>query len=139
MDTSVFSNKEIVPGDRDLVIELKETFQLWNSVRDYVQKMAPDSTEEWKYSGKKFGWSFRINDKKRVIVYLLPRESYFKVAFVFGQKATDAIMDSTIRDSIKEELQSAKVYAEGRGIRINVHDATILEDVRHLIKIKLAH
>jgi len=139
MDTSVFSNKEIVPGDQDLAIELKETFHLWNSIRDYVQKMAPDSVGEWKYSGKKFGWSFRVNDKKRVIVYLLPREAYFKVAFVFGQKATDAIMDSSIRDAIKEELRSAKVYAEGRGIRIDVRDATILEDVTHLIRIKLAH
>lgn len=139
MDTSVFSNKEIIPGDQDLVIELKETLHLWNSIRDYVQKMAPDSTEEWKYSGKKFGWSFRINDKKRVIVYLLPREAYFKVAFVFGQKATDAIMDSTIRDSIKKELQSAKVYAEGRGIRIDVRDRDILEDILKMVQIKLAH
>lgn len=139
MDTSVFSNKEIIPGDQDLVIELKETLHLWNSIRDYVQKMAPDSTEEWKYSGKKFGWSFRINDKKRVIVCLLPREAYFKVAFVFGQKATDAIMDSTIRDSIKKELQSAKVYAEGRGIRIDVRDRDILEDILKMVQIKLAH
>ncbi len=139
MDTSVFSNKEIVPGDQDLAIALKETHHLWNSIRDYVQKMAPDSAEEWKYSGKKFGWSFRISDKKRVIVYLLPREAYFKVAFVFGQKATDAIMDSTIRDAIKKELQAAKAYAEGRGIRIDVQEETILEDVKHLITVKLAH
>jgi hypothetical protein len=95
--------------------------------------------EEWKYSGKKFGWSFRINDKKRVIVYLLPREAYFKVAFVFGQKATDAIVNSTISDTIKHELLSAKAYAEGRGIRIDVRGAEVLEDIRNLIEIKLTY
>lgn len=139
MDTSVFSNKEIIPGDQALFMELKNTCDLWNSIRDYVQEKAPDSVEEWKYSGKKFGWSFRINDKKRVIVYLLPREAYFKVAFVFGQKATDAIVNSTISDTIKKELLSAKAYAEGRGIRIDVRDPDVLEDIRQLIGIKLAY
>lgn len=139
MDTSVFSDKEIVPGDQNLSIELKENYDLWNSIRDYVRKKAPNSMEEWKYSGKKFGWSFRVNDKKRVIVYLLPREAYFKVAFVFGQKATDAIMDSTISDTIKNELLSAKAYAEGRGIRIDVRAPEVLEDIMHLIDIKLVY
>lgn len=139
MDTSVFSDKEIVPGDQDLFNELKESYNLWNSIRNYVQKMAPDSVEEWKYSGKKFGWSFRVKDKKRVIVYLLPRVSSFKAAFVFGQKATDAVLDSTISDAIKNELLSAKAYAEGRGIRIDVRDPEVLDDVMQLINIKLIH
>ncbi len=139
MDTSVFSNKEIVPGDQDLSVELKDTYDLWNSIRESIRKKNPDSVEEWKYSGKKFGWSFRINDKKRVIVYLLPREAYFKVAFVFGQKATDAILGSTVSAAIKTELLSAKVYAEGRGIRIDVREPEILNDIRRLIEIKLAY
>jgi hypothetical protein len=139
MDTSIFPNKELIPGDRDLSGKLGKTCDLWNSIRDYVQEKAPDSVEEWKYSGKKFGWSFRINDKKRVLIYLLPREAYFKAAFVFGQKATDAIVNSTISDTIKKELLSAKVYAEGRGIRIDVRDPEVLEDIRGLIEIKLAY
>lgn len=80
-----------------------------------------------------------MNDKKRVIVYLLPREAYFKVAFVFGQKATDAILNSTISDEIKNELLSAKAYAEGRGIRIDVREPEVLKDILRLIEIKLAY
>jgi hypothetical protein len=139
MDTSIFKDKEVVPRTSELAIALNETYDLWNSIRDYVHKAAPDSVEEWKYSGKKFGWSFRANDKKRVIVYLLPRKGYFKVAFVFGQKATDAIMDSTISDTIKHELLSAKAYAEGRGIRIDIRGPEVLEDIRNLIEIKLTY
>lgn len=139
MDTSVFTNKAVVPGDGDLFVELKATYDLWNTIRNYVHTAYPGAVDEWNYSGQKFGWSFRIKDKKRVIVYLLPREGYFKTAFVFGQKATDAILDSTIDKQIREELQSAKVYAEGRGIRIDVRDSQVLEDVKRLIAIKLAH
>ncbi|HLP53621.1 MAG TPA: DUF3788 domain-containing protein [Fluviicola sp.] len=139
MDTSVFTNKADVPGDGDLFVELKATYDLWNTIRNYVHTAYSGAVDEWNYSGQKFGWSFRIKDKKRVIVYLLPREGYFKTAFVFGQKATDAILDSTIDKQIREELQSAKVYAEGRGIRIDVRDSQVLEDVKRLIAIKLAH
>jgi hypothetical protein len=46
-------------------------------------------------------------------------------------------MESTISTSIKEELQAAKVYAEGRGIRIDVKDKHLISDVKELINIKL--
>lgn len=72
--------------------------------------------------GEKYGWNFRIKDKKRAIIYFLPRDNYFKVAFVFGQKATDTIMESDVSPGIRNDLEKATKYAEGRGIRIDVKD-----------------
>ena len=60
------------------------------------------------------------------------------VSFVFGQKAYEKIMNSNISKEIKIALQSAKVYAEGRGIKIEVRDQKILKDISQLIDIKLA-
>ncbi len=90
-------------------------------------------------SGEKYGWSFRIKDKKRVIIYLLPQDRFFRVSLVFGQKATDMVLNSTIADNIKTELKNARAYAEGRGIRIDVKDKSSLKDIEELIKIKLAN
>ena len=73
------------------------------------------------------------------IIYFLPRENYFKVAFVFGQKATDDIMSSDIQTDIKNELHAAKVYAEGRGIRIDVKDEKKINDIEKLIDFKLKY
>ena len=42
-------------------------------------------------------------------------------------------------ESIKQELSSAKVYAEGRGIRIDVKDNLIVPDILKLIEIKLRY
>jgi len=67
------------------------------------------------------------------------REKFFKAAFVFGQKATEKILESTISDSIKTELIAAKAYAEGRGIRIEVRDQLHCKDIEKLIEIKIAH
>ena len=122
MDKSIFSDKKQIPGDKDLEQGLGSTFRLWKQLREAASAHPSALSGEWNYPGEKFGWSFRIKDKKRVIIYLLPRDKYFKVAFVFGQKAFDEIMAGSFPEVIRQELSSAKVYAEGRGIRIDVKD-----------------
>jgi hypothetical protein len=134
---SIFIQKGMKPTKEDLKKELGDTFELWTTLAEFTKKANPDSFEEWKYSSEKYGWSFRISDKKRVLIYLLPRDNFFKVAFVFGQKATDKILDSNISESIVKEIKLAKVYAEGRGIRIEIKNKSITNDIKKLIKIKI--
>lgn len=137
MDKSVFTDKNKTPNNNELIGSLGDTVVFWQLIRDYTFLKYPEAFEEWNFSGEKYGWSFRIKDKKRAILYFLPREKYFKVAFVFGQKAMDVIMKSSISDSIKSELESARVYAEGRGIRIDIKDDLLINDIKELIDIKL--
>lgn len=139
MDTSIFSDKAVTPDENMLAAALGDLQQTWKEIQKYVIDNYPLAKEEWNFPGQKYGWSFRIKDKKRAIIYLLPRERYFLVALVFGEKAANEALGSTISDSIKNEISSAKVYAEGRGFRIEVKDRTLLEDIKKLIEIKLAH
>ena len=108
-------------------------------IQDYVHLKYPNAIDEWNYPGEKYGWSFRIKDKKRAILYLLPRDKFFKVSFVFGQKANDMILKSRISNTIKSELEAARVYGEGRGIWLEVKDELLLPDIKELIDIKLAN
>ena len=138
MDISVFTDKEKIPTGKDLADALGNSKYLWDKITKYVLASYPEGLEEWNYPGKKYGWSFRIKDKKRAILYLLPREGFFKVAFVFGRKAVDEVLQTDIHEKIKTELQSAKVYAEGRGIRIDVTGEEIVADIKKLVDIKLS-
>ena len=138
MDKSIFTDKNRIPDSHDLHDALGNIYNSWQLIRDYVHLKYPKALDEWNYSGDKYGWSFRIKDKKRAILYFLPRENYFKVAFVFGQKATEIIMKSLVSDSIKVDLDSARVYAEGRGIRIDIKDELVINDIKELINIKLS-
>ena len=132
-------DKSQVPTDVDLQAALGENYKLWMEIRDRVFEKYPTGTEEWNFPGKKYGWSFRIKDKKRAIIYLLPREGAFLAAFVFGGKAFNVIKESEVSAKIISDLESARVYAEGRGIRIPVPDSSVLDDIFRLIDIKLAH
>jgi len=139
MDISIFTDKKIMPVDDDLHIPLGNMYEMWQQITGYVHLKYPAAIDMWNYSGDKYGWSFRIKDKKRVIVYLLPRDRFFKVVMIFGQKATDAVMNSQVAEALKSELASAKVYVEGRCIRIDILNETILSDLKTLIDIKISH
>lgn len=139
IEISIFTDKSITPSEFDLKLAIGQSLNWWKAIRDYAFEKYPTAIEEWSYPGKKYRWSFRIKDKKRAIVYLLPRDTFFKVAFVFGKKAYDKIMVSEVSEDIKKELESAMVYAEGRGVGITVTDENVLEDIKSLINIKLKH
>jgi len=70
---------------------------------------------------------------------MLPRENFFLVAFVFGEKATTDALGSSLSPEIKSIIETAKVYAEGRGFRIEVITEDIVGDIKKLIDIKLAY
>jgi len=136
---SIFMDKGAAPTQNDLKTGLgPEAFELWQALAGYVKSRYPRATEEWKFPGAKYGWSFRLNDRKRVIIYMIPMDRYFEVAFVFGQKATEEVLASDVDERIKTDLQNARAYAEGRGIRISMKDATFLNDVKTLVGIKIS-
>jgi len=139
MESSVFMDKSQVPSAEELKQVLGDRYELWMEIRNRVFQVYPGGVEEWNFPGKKYGWSFRIKDKKRAIIYLLPGENTFMVAFVFGSRAVEAILKSEVSGQIKSDLKSARVYAEGRGIRIPVPDHSCLKDVYLLIDLKLAY
>ncbi len=135
-DHSVFMNPDIQPTDAELQDKLAETYKIWKFIECQVLEEKPVLSAEWNFGGKKFGWNFRIKDKKRAIIYMLPREGFFKVAFVFGEKAFGAVMQSSVPEQIKIDLASAKKYAEGRGVRIEVRGKSLVNDIIRLVKIK---
>jgi hypothetical protein len=139
MDISIFTEKTIQPDHNDLKKALGDHYRNWCTIRDYVLEQYPGGIEEWNFPGIKYGWSFRIKDKKRAIIYLLPRDGYFKAAFVFGAKAFEQVMQSSVSDDIKTELAAAKPYAEGRGIRIDLRDEEMVRDIKTLVQIKLSN
>ena len=137
-DISIFTNKQQVPDEKELKLALDQSYVLWKQIHDMVLGKYPNGTKEWNFPGKKYGWSYRIKDKKRAILYFLPRDSHFLVAFVFGDKALKTILDSDIDDKIKTDLTNARKYAEGRGVRIQA-TKDVIPDIEKLVDIKLAH
>jgi len=105
--------------------------------KQFIAEEIGDTTEEWKYYGKKLGWTLKKFYKKRNLFFIGMYKGYFKIAFVFGERAVKNVLDSSIAAELKKELSEARKYAEGRGISINVDNDNYLDDVKELIRIKV--
>jgi len=137
MTASIFTDKAKKPTANDLKKALGNSSALWNEIKNYTFKCYPGAAEEWAYPGKNYGWNYRIRDKKRVIIYFMPCDGFFINSLVFGEKATKEALESGVSKEIKGKISSAKVYAEGRGFRIEVKDKKTIKDIKKLINIKL--
>ena len=111
----------------------------WLEIRNYVFEKQPSALEEWNFPRQKYGWSFRIKDKKRAIIYLIPCKNYFLVVFVFGSSATTEALLGTIDQKIKTIFESARVYAEGPGFSIEIRDSSYIADIKALVDIKVSN
>lgn len=137
MALSVFTGPSVTPDNKALEAALSTSFSWWNQIKDFVFQQYPKAVEEWKHSGKNYGWGFRLKDTKRVIIYLTPAEGYFLFSIVFGEKATQEVLNSDISEDIKTMLREARVYAEGRGIRLEIKSEKMISDLKKLVLIKL--
>jgi hypothetical protein len=130
-----FDDKDKAPDDKALAKGLGSSKKLWDK---FVRRIAADYapvTEAW---GFYKSWSLRLKQKKRTIVYLLPREGHFLCAFVLGGKATEAARWAKLPKAAMKEIEDAPVYAEGRGFRLEVRTAGDLETMKALAAIKMA-
>jgi hypothetical protein len=139
MALSVFSEKGKIPQEEDLIAALGTNFRNWKDLNEFVIQNYPQAIEQWNFGGEKYGWGLRLRDKKRVIVYLIPCDGYFKIGLVYGEKATNDAKKSNLSAAILSIIENAPVYAEGRGFRIDINDSTYLEDLFKLILIKLKY
>ncbi|MCK5126449.1 MAG: DUF3788 family protein [candidate division Zixibacteria bacterium] len=137
MAHSIFLDKAVEPTDKMVANALGKKLELWQAIVSMTEEICGEINPIWKMPMIKYGWSCRLMRKKRNMLYLVPQDGGFLIAFVFGEKAVAAIEETSISEDIKEELRNARKYVEGRGINFPVKFKKQLPDIRKLIEIKL--
>lgn len=120
MEEKIFLDKEQMPSEEMLSAALGKSYNLWCVLKGALMKEYPGIIEEWKYYGKKSGWSLKVLLKKRNLFFFLPYKKGFRLGFVFGDKAITEIEKSEVPKQIIDELNAAKKYVEGRSIIIDI-------------------
>jgi hypothetical protein len=58
-------------------------------------------------------------------------------ASVFDDKAVVAVKKIELRQELISELKNSRIYAEGRGLRIDVKSSSDVENIKKLVEIKV--
>jgi hypothetical protein len=116
---------------------LGQSYKYWKEIRNTLENRYGPLIEEWKYYSASSGWTLKLLLKKRNLFFFTPYEKYFRLAFIFGDKAVSAVEKSDLPVKMVQELKSAKRYVEGRGLRIEVKKKTNIKNVITLVAIKI--
>ena len=139
MTSAYFLEKSETPTAPALASALGSRARLWNDVTRGIGAQHAPVTEEWVYAGKNYGWSLRLKQKKRAVVYLTPVRGGFRASFAMGEKAVRAAHESALPQSVLRLIDDAPRYAEGRAVRVDVTRASDVKYVLELAAIKMAN
>ena len=134
--TNAFIGKAEQPTREELRAVLGPAGELWDSMQAALAEL--DLTDaEWSSYSAKSGWALRMKKGKRNIVYLSPGRGEFTASFALGDRAVEAARHRGFSKSFLALLDTAKRYAEGTGIRIEVRNRKDVELVRRVAALKL--
>ena len=136
---NAFEGKLVEPTAVEIVAALGSSATCWNLLIDWLAEKHDVTTLEWKSYSPKYGWSVRLKLKKRTIVYLSPCGGCFQVGFILGDRAMEAVRESTLPKAVAAIVQQSPRYPEGTGVRLVVREMKDLPAIRKLVEIKLAH
>lgn len=136
MATSIFDIKEQMPDDNSIAEALGSAIKLWDTLENYINVNYSGINKEWKFYSKKSGWTLVFKKKSRTLFYLIPCKEYFKVFFIFGEKAVNTAKNAPLPEHIINHILEAKVYVEGTSFDVDVKNECDLESVYILLKIK---
>lgn len=138
MALSSLDDRSQVPDEDALSRVLGRAWEHWESLLAGVQSSDDRWSGEWNFGGPKYGWSLRLKQGRRTIVYLIPGTGRFLVGFVLGEMAVRSALEAGLSPAVVDLIQGAPKYAEGRGFRLEVKSRSGVEQAKKLAAIKAA-
>jgi hypothetical protein len=139
MALSAFDDKTKQPTEEDLKEILGRSFTHWDTLNAHAAEEYPPLDVTWNYAGANWGWSLRLKQKKRTILYLTPCRKHFLVGFALGEKAVKAAQEAGLPATVLKTIAEARKYAEGRGVRLEIRNKKDLEAALKLAAVKMAN
>lgn len=134
MAESIFGEKANIPDEAALGEALKDSGTLWDKAL-----ALSGGSGEWKFYTKAAGWTYPVKLKKRTLFYMMPREGWFRLTFVFGECAVEAAESAELPPQVLEDLLQAMPYVEGRSVAIDIKNEADMETMEKLLALKLAY
>jgi hypothetical protein len=137
MALSAFDKRTEKPTPAALDAMLGRSGGRWRDLIDHVGDAHGPIQKEWTYAGVNYGWSLRLKNGERAIVYLTPQKGRFLASFALGEKACHAAHGSGLSRGVIQIIDAAPKYVEGRGVRVPVKNRKVLEDVMKIATLKM--
>ena len=131
--------KNVEPPDADLLAKtLGPAQKAWTAIVEAIAAEHSPLEQEWRPSTSDFGLMCLLRQKKRTLLYMTPDAKSIVGALVLVERAVEAPLASKLPPDIKDLINDARPYIEGRGIRFPVRTKKDVDIVLELVRIKTA-
>ncbi len=137
VSANAFAGQTTKPTEAQLEAAVGSRKKLWDQLIAELDEQGAFDQQKWNSYSPKYGWSLRLIQKKRRILYLVPYRGYFQASAIVGERALKTAKQSGLPAKLLKIIAAAPRYPEGTGIRIDVKTPADLKTVKTLVAIKL--
>lgn len=126
----------VAPGDEYLAKQLGKTHPFFLKLTATAESFA----QEWKYYGAKYGWTYKVSDRKKALFWLTPVENGFRIGLSLREEERESLLQSDLPDNLATAVREAMKSPEGFGVRLEVRNSKSFQQaeiiVNHLIRLR---
>jgi hypothetical protein len=136
---NAFIGKAKKPTAGELAEALGSAHAVWGQLLTQLADDLEVNIHQWNSYSPKAGWSLKVKQGDRTILYMSPCSGSFRVSFALGDKAVKAALQSDLPRGMLRIIKEAKRYAEGTAVRIEVRAVSDLDAILKLANFKVAN
>jgi hypothetical protein len=130
-----FVDKHYQPTTREILASIGAKKELWNSLERFVEENYR-TKRGFVFYGGNYGWALRFRKAGKALLSMYPGQGSFTVQIVVG--GTPAMKASSLKlgRNVRNVLENAHEFPEGRWLFIRVRSKRDLHDVQQLLLVK---
>jgi hypothetical protein len=137
MSHSIFTDKKHPPNATDILAELGSCQTAWDELITWL-RMTYSLEETFKFLyGKKYGWALHMERDGKMLVNLYPNRNFFTVQINLPEAAVPAALALDLPAHIRQAVEGAFPFPEGRWIFIPCQGIKDLPRLRELVALRV--
>jgi hypothetical protein len=135
MSVGVFTDKAQAPTLEQVTEAIGSRRAAWEEILQIIRDRYSHQ-EDWRFYGKNNGWALRFRKSGKALASLYPAEGSFTVQLILSQADVDQTRDLKLGKHVRQIIEQAHPFPEGRWVFVPVKSGQDLRDVQRLLALK---
>lgn len=137
MAIGIFTDKKHRPTKAEILKTIGPKLSTWEKLIDLIREKYPIQ-EDFKFLyGKNYGWTLRFQIKGKVLISLYPAKGGFTAQINLNPDAIKKAQSLKLGKNVRETIEQAHPYPEGRWLFIAVKSVKDLQDIQQLLALRV--
>jgi hypothetical protein len=128
-------DKSVYPDDKVLRKVLDTSYESYSRLLELYNNN--DMSYEWRYYRDGKAWLFKVQKKKRTIVWMSAWKGYMRAAIYFPEKYLEKLFDLKISERTKNRIKSTKNVGKSKPCIFEIRGEKIPKDFEKVMKLKI--